>query len=204
MLERRQALRLERKRQLLGTATASCVECGINDVRVLQRNGKRKTVLCHSCFRKRSGVTVSSVDQRRSTLAVAGYTNAECASCGEATIETLELHHIAAEANSSEVVPLCLNCHAVASDAQEDTVVDFRLREDDRSPLLTQAAYQIGVAIFLGLLVLFASRISETQRTSFANIAASLWTWASWNVMAHAHFTEMLGSKYASTLKGSS
>jgi len=46
--------------------------------------------------------------------------NPSCAVCGEYRVRTLELHHIAGEANSDAVTWLCKNCHALVSEAQYD------------------------------------------------------------------------------------
>jgi hypothetical protein len=90
----------------------------------------------------------------------------------------LEAHHVAGRVNSELTTWMCRNCHARASDRQEDAVPDLRVVDPDRGPLERQAAMLIGVVILLLLL------------------AVSLSGWAAWNVACAAYLATELGARW--------
>jgi hypothetical protein len=104
-----------------------------------------------------------------------GFPNPSCAVCGEMRIQLLELHHIAGAANSDQVVPLCVKCHRLVSDAQEDFGLDLRRRDESRSPLLKAAALNDGAAAL------------------FVPYAAHLQQWSAFFAALDQHLTDRFG-----------
>ena len=61
--------------------------------------------------------------------------NAVCSRCGEDRLVTLRLDHPAGEANAPGLVRvLCLNCHAVHTEAQRDVGAELSHRPDRTAP----------------------------------------------------------------------
>jgi hypothetical protein len=124
-----------------------------------------------------------------------GYDDPICFQCWERDLRTINLHHVAGEANSSLCVPLCANCHDVASDTQEDLVGGLRLRDPDRRPLVLQAAFDLGLSIMAGAVAISARE--ATEATFWGLIAVALAGWAIWNLTADMHFATQFGSDYS-------
>jgi hypothetical protein len=193
----RRAVRLEKKRQLLGP-DAKC-ECQRADVRYLKRvkrsGSQTADILCRNCYKKRSH---QCSDQHRHTVsrrfAAKGYPEPQCLGCHESDVCVLELHHVATEANSELVVPLCLNCHAIASDDWEDLSIDLRVRDDERRPLVLQAAFEFGLAVMLWLM---AALVPPTARVFLGMAGIVLVAWAVWNLAADQHFASTYGPDYS-------
>jgi hypothetical protein len=110
-------------------------------------------------------------------------------------MRTLQLHHLAAEANSTLTVPLCGNCHAIVSDQQEDLPTDLRLRDPDRRPLALQAAFNLGLAILTGIISIDSTNATETAL--WAIITAALIAWAVWDLAADTDFAARFGADYS-------
>lgn len=194
----RQSERWERKRQCLESTDPRCVICVFTAVPALCRpNGSRSTIWCRSCIARSRTYTRSALDRRRARLADAGYTESICIICEEHDIRTIELAHIAARANGPWIVPLCANCHAIHSDAEQDELGDLRLADPARRPLVRQAAFQLGLALILGALAASTTRDgSESLQTFYALAAAILAAWAAWDLTADRHFVERFGPDY--------
>ncbi len=88
------------------------------------------------------------------------FPGAACVLCGESDPDVLvagrrvliELHHVAGAANdAAAVVPLCRNCHAVATERQRDAGVDLTRREDRHLLERLEAALR-SLGTFLALL----------------------------------------------------
>jgi hypothetical protein len=69
--------------------------------------------------------------------------DAACVLCGQTTPEGLRLHerrlleqhHVLGDANASELtVPLCLNCHAIETEAMRDGGVELRHGQERQLP----------------------------------------------------------------------
>ncbi len=195
---RRQA-RITNKLLRLKTEQPFCIYCGMTDCRCLLRPDERSMLRCRNCDAKRRRWTTEALDQRLAAFQAAGYRTPACVACNESDLRTLECDHLAGEANSSFIEPLCLNCHAIKSDEAEDAPwASLRLRDPERSALVLQAAFEFGLAVVLGLYVAASSDDpSEAARTAFFGLAAAaLIAWALWNLAANEHFTSILGPGY--------
>ena len=191
--------RHERKRLILGSPDPTCAQCGSKNVCSLRRigTGKRTQILCDNCCAKQKPLSQRARKARVLRFAEAGYAEPTCLTCGESDLRAMELHHMAAAANSNLLVPSCGNCHAIESDDQEDLLVDLRLRDTTRRPLALQAAFDFGLASILFLLAA-ASKEAQTMRTFYGLVAIALIAWATWNIAADQHFSEQFGSDYSS------
>jgi len=195
------AIRWEKKRLRLGDPKPKCAKCGNSEIACLRRQKSTRKgnsadgIICDNCHKKCRGSSSQTEHKKRLKIRNAGYSTVECAVCCESDIRTLELHHISGEANSSFVAPLCGNCHAAASDAQEDLPTDLRLRDPDRRPLVLQAAFEFGLAIVLGFI---ATQYEDASGKAFlALVAVILVAWACWNVAADHHFATQFGPDYS-------
>ena len=168
--ESRRAVRWERKRLLFGVANPECIDCHGSDIRYLQRVGPKSrldvpvgSIIC-SNYRKRLGKwQKTSLKRKHSTFEKAGYVDPQCVTCREPDLRTLELHHLEAAVNSDLLVSLCVNCHAIQSDMQEDAPIDFRLPDPNRRPLVLQAAFEFG----LGSIFIAMAAIESTDNVIF-------------------------------------
>ncbi len=201
---RERALRHDKKRLALGSTSPACVECSESNIIMLRKpKTRRARIRCHNCTAKCARRSASATEARLATFVAAGYDAPTCFVCGESAIATLELHHVAAEANSTLAVPLCMNCHAVQSDGQEDLPVDLRLRDEQRRPLVLQAAFDFGLALLLMVLsVANASRDGEgaTAAVFYGLAAVALVAWGVWNLAADAHLAERYGPEYSAAV----
>ena len=118
--------------------------------------------------------------------------------CEDPSLQVLELDHIASEANSSFVEPLCANHHAIKSHmAESGPMAALRLRDPKRSALALQAAFELGLSALLGMFAVWDGMREETARSVFLGIAAGLLVaWAIWNLAADDHFEKILGPGY--------
>lgn len=200
----RRAIRWERKRLRLGIPNAECIDCHRFDIRYLHLVGPKTridvptgSIICGNCRKKRSKWRPASLKRKVSTFEKAGYPDPQCVTCGEPELRTLELHHLEAAVNSDLLVPLCVNCHAIQSDMQEDAPIDFRLPDPNRRPLVLQAAFEFG----LGSILIAIAAIESTDKPSYSIalglIAIVLIGWAIWNISADKYFSQKWGLDYA-------
>jgi hypothetical protein len=136
--------------------------------------------------------------RKRKQFCDAGFAMPMCVVCRESDLCALELDHIAGRANSTQLVALCANCHAIKSDMAEDApMAALRHADANRSALALQAAFELGLAAILSLFGAVELRDGEAGRVVFFGIAAAvLIAWAIWNLCADEHFTEILGPGY--------
>ena len=86
--------------------------------------------------------------------------------------KSLELDHLANEANSAVVEPLCANHHAIKSYmAESGPMAALRLRDPERSALLLQAAFEFGLGAMLACSRSGMECTSETARCIFLGVA---------------------------------
>ena len=116
----RRKQRHEVKTLRLGKSDARCESCGDDKVQVLEVLGgdlSQYSVMCRNCIAW-SETGEKSIRRYRKLLG-SGHAPL-CYLCANDDLRLLELHHIAGRANGEFAVPLCLNCHAIQSDFQED------------------------------------------------------------------------------------
>jgi hypothetical protein len=116
----RRKQRHEAKTLEIGETNPCCYECGDDNIQVLKvpRNDPSQTsVMCRNCIA--SYESPEKLIRRQRKLLGSGHSPL-CYLCGVDDLRLLELHHIAGRANGEFAVPLCLNCHAIQSDFQED------------------------------------------------------------------------------------
>jgi len=203
--ETRRADRWNKKRLRLGETDPQCVQCHIAEIPCLRRIKNAKSayngmILCDNCCSRNRGFSDRSRKNRIRKFENLGYVNPQCLICNEAEIMILELHHVAGEANSKILAPLCGNCHDIQSDAQEDLPADLRLRDPKRRPLVQQAAFELGLALLFGAVICFPSLSvlkDGSWNTFLGIIALTLVGWAIWNLAADPYFAEQFGSDYS-------
>jgi hypothetical protein len=190
--------RWEWRRLRLGSPHPHCAVCGMDNLQALCRTRKTAArpsrVLCANDRLRQRHLSDRAIEARLRTFALAGYHDPTCFICGENDLRTLELQHVVGRANSGLVVPYCGNCHAIASDYQEDLPLNLLAHGVERSPLLLQAAFDFGLAIAVGALSIHATGATET--TFWALAAVALVAWAVWNIAADQHFSTALGPGY--------
>jgi hypothetical protein len=193
--ETARALRHERKRQRLGAADPLCVHCAQGNICCLSRAASGQ-IHCHNCRKKQKPFSASARRRKLALLAQLGYSDFRCFLCDETDLRVFESHHVAGEANGTLQVPLCMNCHAVQSDDQEDLLGALRLRDPHRRPLMLQAAFEFGVAAILMVLAIATSQEAQS-RVFHASLAIVLVAWAVWNLSADEYFVTTYGPEYS-------
>jgi hypothetical protein len=197
--ENQRAIRWEKRLLRLGDSSPRCGDCGFDDFRALssfsKRGSDRARMICANDRLKQGGLSPNASANKLRRFAAAGYDDPSCLLCGESHLKALELHHVAASANSALPVPLCGNCHAVASDQQEDLPVDLRLRDSERRPLLLQAAFNFGLAILTGIISVDAG--DATKTAFWAMVTVALIAWAVWDIAADTDFAARFGPDYS-------
>lgn len=202
-IESRQAIRWERKRLRLGVPDPECLDCDRSDVRFLNRVRSKiigvpiGSIVCGNCRKLRGKWSKASLNRKRLTFENAGYPDPACFTCGQSDLRTLELHHVAAETNSDLLVPLCVNCHSIQSDTQEDAPMDFRLADPERRPLVLQAAFEIGLGSMFSVVAVIESNEDRSYAIALGFIAILLFAWAVWNLAADTHFAGKYGPDYS-------
>jgi hypothetical protein len=183
-----------------GTDDPRCAKCGSADRRLLCRvqQGRRSVTLCRNCRAKRKPLSPSAAASKARQFAAAGYAHAACVVCGEPALQLLELDHLANEANSAVVEPLCANHHAIKSYmAESGPMAALRLRDPQRSALLLQAAFEFGLGTMLAMFAAWDGVNGETARCIFLGVCSGLlFAWAAWNVSADEYFENTLGPGY--------
>jgi hypothetical protein len=181
-----------------GTDNPQCAECGQSDDRYLCWVKAASLMLCRNCKAKRRPLSWKASAQKARRFKDAGYFKPACVICEDPSLQVLELDHLAGEANSSFVEPLCANHHAIKSHmAESEPMAALRLRDPNRSALALQAAFEMGLGAILGTFAVWDGMREETARSVFLGIAASLLiAWAIWNLAADAHFEKVLGPGY--------
>lgn len=197
----RREARITKKLLRLRTDQPFCIYCGMTDPRCLFRSGDSfdSMLRCRNCEAERHAVSSEALEHKLARFAVDGYPNPTCVVCGESDLRALERDHLAGEANSTFVEPLCLNCHAIKSDdAEDEPMASLRLRDPARSALALQAAFDIGLAAVLGLYGLAAGNEEggAARAAFFALAALALVAWAIWNLSADEYLTQTLGPGY--------
>lgn len=181
-----------------GTAEPRCSKCGNSDDRFLCCMKATAAILCRNCRAKSKPLSAKAAAQRARRLKEAGYYKPECVICLDSALQILELDHLAGAANSTAVEPLCANHHAIKSFMAESwPMAALRLRDPNRSALLLQAAFELGLGAVLSMFAAWDGMHEETARSVFLGIAAAvLIAWAIWNISADAHFETVLGPGY--------
>ncbi len=174
---------------------SQCLDCWLQEVCCLCRS-RAGEIRCHNCRAKRKPLSLSSQRRKLALLKKLGYDGFKCLLCGETDLRVFESHHIAGQANSTLQGPLCLNCHAIQSDLQEDTLGTLRRQDPDRRPLELQAAFEFGLAAFL-VVYAAAGDLEAEARVFFTAVVVVLVAWAVWNLAADKHFVATLGSDYS-------
>jgi hypothetical protein len=204
-VEVRRATRHAKKLLMFGVSCPICIDCSMGDIRCLCRrigspkNDQSSSPICCNCRCKRKNPSSIALNRKLKRYRDAGYPQPTCTICNESDLRTLELDHLAGEANSGLVGPLCANCHAMKSDDEQDRPIDLRRRDPDRSALVLQAAFDFGLAIILGAYAVAAWGEDDGQPTRavfWGLIAAALVAWAIWDLAADEHFTNILGPGY--------
>lgn len=186
-------MRHARKRLNLGEPDPKCAYCHRTDILYLfrPRASAQAPIRCRTCHSKRKRVSAEALARKRATFAAAGYPEPACVACSERDLRALELDHLAGEANSPFVEPLCLNCHAMKSDdAEDEPWASLRLRDPERGALALQAAVEFGAA---GVLTIIVAHDGEgSARAIFLlAIAAVLVAWALWNLKADSDLRKL-------------
>lgn len=201
--ESRRAIRWEHKRLQLGVPNPECIDCHRGDIRYLHRVKPKNriglpagSIICRNCRKRRGEWSEASLKRKRSAFEALGYPDPKCSACGEVDLRTLELHHIASKANSALEVPLCVNCHAVQSDMQEDAPIDFRLPDAKGRPLVMQAAFEFGLGCMFMAVAAMKSLENKSFGVALGLIAFLLFAWCIWNIAADKHFVEKYGADY--------
>jgi hypothetical protein len=195
----RREARLAKKCLYLGTGDPVCTYCGVTDCCCLlqPQTSAKGAIRCRNCDAKRKRVSANALERKREKFAAAGYPDPSCVVCDEADLRTLELDHLAGEANSAFVEPLCLNCHAKKSDEAEDEPwAPLRLRDPERGALAIQAAFEFGGAAVLTLIVAYDGDGASARSIFLLALATALVAWALWNLAADKGLTRALGPGY--------
>jgi hypothetical protein len=190
----------------LGSAEPRCERCGITEIAMLCRvpgPGKAShAILCRNCRARAKNVTAKALEQKARRFEAAGYLKPRCVVCNDGTLQILELDHVANEANSDLLAPLCANHHAVKSHgAETGPMAALRLRDPARRALVVQAAYQLGGAAILTMMAACDGARGEAARAVFlALFAVGLGAWGVWNIAADTRLASAHGDDYDRTL----
>ncbi len=190
--------RIIKKLVKLGTGYPVCRYCDVTDCRcllVLGARGDETIISCRNCRAKSKNTSEKALERKRTRFAEAGYPHPACVVCNEPDLRALDGDHLSGSANSVFIEPLCLNHHAIKSDDAEDYFPELRLRDPNRSTLLKQAAFDIGLALVL-LLIASVRDEADSMGIFFGIIVVSLFGWAAWNVKADRYFAQALGVGY--------
>jgi hypothetical protein len=181
-----------------GTAHPQCAICKSPDERCLCRMKTSGLILCRNCNAKRKPFSPRAKTQKARRFRDAGYFKPTCVICKSPSLQVLELDHMANEANSNIMAPLCANHHAIKSYmAESGPMAGLRRRDPQRSALVLQAAFDLGLGAVLSMFAVWDGAHEETARSVLWGIAAgALIAWALWNLAAHTHFENVLGPGY--------
>jgi hypothetical protein len=196
--QNRRDTRIIKKLVKLGTDNPVCNYCGARDCRfliALGTTGEEAIISCLNCRAKQRQVSAKALERKRKRFVEAGYPYPACVVCNESDLRALERDHLSGGANSLLIEPLCLNHHAIKSDEAEDHFPELRLRDLNRSALLKQAAFEIGLALVL-LLIASVREEADSMGIFFGIVALSLFGWAAWNVKADRYFADTVGIEY--------
>ena len=165
--------------------------------KVAQANGAI-IVLCRGCNAKRKPFSKKDAAQKVYRFEQAGYFEPVCVVCNDPNLQILELDHLAGDANSTIVEPLCANHHGLKSFlAETGLMAPLRLRDPERSALALQAAFEIGTGALLGMFAVWDGTHGEAARCIILGvISAALFAWAAWNLSADSYFEGILGRGY--------
>ena len=144
---------------------------------------------------KERGLSDASRANKMRRFAEAGYAAASCLFCRESDIAVLQLHHVAGQANSDLLVPLCGNCHLIVSDEQIELPATVLSGDLQRRPLVLQAAFNFGLAIITG--IMSADSSDGSKAVFWALVTAGLIAWGVWDIAADGHFTVTFGLDYS-------
>jgi hypothetical protein len=190
----------------LGSAAPCCERCGTTEIATLCRVAKpgeaSYAILCRNCKGRAKNVTPKASAQKAWRFQAAGYVEPACVVCNDDALRILELDHVANEANSDLVAPLCANHHAVKSHgAETGPMAALRLRDPARRALVIQAAFEFGGAGILAMVAAWDGARGEAARaTIFALLSAWLIAWGVWNIAADAQLASVHGDDYGRAL----
>ena len=183
----------------LGSDRPRCADCGTDDYRThcrIRRGKRGLLIICRSCLAKRKRLSPRAAAQKAARFAADGYEQAACVVCGSTALQMLERDHIAGDANSQFVEPLCARHHAIKSyQAEHGPMAALRLRDPQRSALLLQAAFEFGLAAILGMMAAVEGD-NASRAVFFGAVAVALGAWALWNISADEYFSGVLGPGY--------
>jgi hypothetical protein len=183
-----------------GTDAPQCADCPSTDTRTLcliKGLGKADLILCRSCKAKRKSPSAQATARKLKRFEDAGYYEVVCVICSDPNVQVLELDHLANEANSTLVEPLCANHHAIKSHmAESGPMAILRLRDPDRTALALEAVFDFGLAAILGMMAATDGMENASRAAFFAAVALPLVAWGIWNLAADTHFKNVLGPGY--------
>src|ERR1700678_2984468 len=186
----------------LGSAEPRCEHCGTTEIGMLCRvtdPGKAsQSILCRNCRGVVKTITPKALAQKARRFETAGYFQPACVVCNDDTLQILELDHVANEANSDFLAPLCANHHAVKSHgAETGPMAALRLRDPARRGLVLQAACAFGMGGILGMMAAWDGSEGEVARAIVLGAAsAGLIAWGVWNIAADTYLASAHGDDY--------
>jgi hypothetical protein len=189
-----------------GSAEPSCERCGTTEIAMLCRvtdPGKAsQSILCRNCKGLAKMITPKALAQKARRFEAVGYSQPACVICNDDTLQILELDHVANEANSDFLAPLCANHHAVKSHgAETGPMAALRLRDPARRALVLQAACEFGIGAILAMVAAWDGSRGEMARALLLGAAsAGLMAWGAWNIAADARLADAHGDDYDRTL----
>jgi hypothetical protein len=144
---------------------------------------------------KESGISDTSRSSKARRFTEAGYVAPSCLFCHEPDLCVLQLHHVAGQANSELLVPLCGNCHLIVSDDQSDLPANVLSGDLHRRPLVLQAAFNFGLAIVTG--IISTDSPDGTEAVFWALVTVGLIAWGVWDIAADGYFLVAFGLDYS-------
>jgi hypothetical protein len=130
-------------------------------------------------LKRRAAQARSASARRAKRRQLLGVDHPSCAICGyDRNPASLEVQHVAGEANQELSVLLCRTCHDDLSDTEIETLGELRLRRADRDPLEALGALLQGLVNFL------------------RSLGDSLEAWSTWCRTAGPWLRERLGIRW--------
>lgn len=183
-----------------GTDLPRCADCQRTEFGFLcriRRPGKPDLILCRSCKAKRKPYSAEAAVKKATRFKEDGYFEPTCIICDDPNLQVLERDHLAGDANSAFVEPLCANHHGMKSDmAETGPMVALRLRDPNRTALALEAAFDLGLAFILSMMAVADGTENASRGVMLSAAALALVAWAVWNLAADAHFKNVLGPAY--------
>jgi hypothetical protein len=183
-----------------GTDLPQCADCKRTEIGFLcliKRSGKRDLILCRNCKAKRKPYSAQAAARKATRFKEDGHFEPTCIICNDPNLQILERDHLAGEANSAFVEPLCANHHGMKSDmAETGPMAALRLRDPDRTALALEAAFDLGLAFILIMMAVADGAENTSRAVMLAAAALALVAWGVWNLAADEHFKNVLGPAY--------